>query len=301
MTCVITVTNGDWQYLDEWITYHHILGVDMFLIAYNGHYEKQSLLPKYDFVRYFDFSYNEMPVFDNLNRNDKYFGIKTRFQSDIVGYLLNIAKDIYRTCDYAICIDSDEFVYIENNENINSFLDREFNKEYDFMQLGMINYGDGGLIYNNHRPVLERLDFIENSYNPKFVKHLRFRKQIIYLRHKNFYRAPIYIHSIHYMYKDKRYNVLFDDTKIHIKHFITKTIEEWIEKFDHNQFGERIKRFEGQVLAQFFLLGHNKITDAHLRAAYELFPKYKINYKPELEEIDDFIRNRYIEVNNIHL
>ena len=55
-TAIITVTQGDWQYLEEWIEYHRSIGIDLFLIAYNGPIEEMNRLPKYDYVKYYDYA-----------------------------------------------------------------------------------------------------------------------------------------------------------------------------------------------------------------------------------------------------
>ena len=39
-TCILTVTQGDFDYIEEWIEYHHNIGIDLFLIGYNRHPDK---------------------------------------------------------------------------------------------------------------------------------------------------------------------------------------------------------------------------------------------------------------------
>lgn len=303
MTCIITVTNGDWQYLDEWITYHHGIGVDMFLIGFNGNHDKFNELPQHDYVRYFDFGWSDLSVMNNVDRRERRFGYGNgvRFMPDVFTALLNTAKNVFCTCNYAICIDSDEFITIQNNEDINSFLDREFDKTKDFIHIGWKCYGNNGHIYNDGRPILERFDNPNIAFDPGHRSHLKYRKMVINLKHENFETDDIFMHSIHYLNKTLEYDKLFDIDKIYIKHFITKSLEEWIARFDHYEYGERIIRFKDEVLRQYVVQGRNELTDEGLKTIPEFIKKYKIRYRPEIEEKDDNLRNRYIEVNNIQL
>ena len=55
-SAIITVTQGDFLYIEEWIQYHKKLGIDLMIIGFNGKPENFEKLPKYDFIRYIDFS-----------------------------------------------------------------------------------------------------------------------------------------------------------------------------------------------------------------------------------------------------
>ena len=122
-SAIITITQGDFEYLKEWIEYHYNIGVKIFFIGYNGNYKNFDKLPKYDYVKYFDFSTNTN-IENDLNFDYQKNGWPNFYENVITHiifpYIQTFYKDIIK---YVAVIDTDEFIFpTENFDNITNYL-----------------------------------------------------------------------------------------------------------------------------------------------------------------------------------
>lgn len=315
MTAIATVTQGDWQYIDEWIQHHLDIGVDLILIAYNGNYKDWDRLPKYDKVRYLDFSYNEnMPAsgyHNAANRKGLFSGwcnpgtsiYNMRYQQRVYNILLDIVRYTYPEIKYLTFIDTDEFIIIKRedfNNDINVMLSKIFPEWNSSFLLPMVFYHDNELIYNDGRPCVER--FInEANADTNYVTSCNFgmKKIVINLYHEDVRNNKCRMLSPHHCeLAYEKYTFNYAD--VELAHFYSKTLEEWISKMNPEIDGDYFERFRHILVSEFFHHG-NTLTDEKLRAIPGLLKKYNIDYRPELEDTNEEIRQKYIEANNIQL
>lgn len=307
-SCILTVTQGDFLYIKEWIEFHHSIGVDLLLIGYNGKAEDFNKLPKYDYVKYFDFSFNDNEIHDNLNASkmgcfssfSSLEEIKTNCkipQTNMFNTLLACVKHIYKNIDYTIIIDTDEFINIKNNSNINEFLDENFDKNNLSCMIKMCFYNTENIYYED-KPCQERFTngfFLENGRE----HDLGCFKTIINNKHEQFFDT--FMNSPHTCINGTCEKL--DTNDIELKHFFTKTLEEWISKFNQNVDNDYINRFRGKVLSTFFFDGNrnviNVITEEKMKAIPKLLEKYNVKYNPIMEENDSEIIELYKKYNNL--
>jgi hypothetical protein len=308
-SCIITVTQGDFNYIREWIEYHHNIGIDLILIGYNGKPEEFDKMPKYDYVRYFDFSIGENEVYDDVNAKKRDFFAK--FDSDeeimerkasiynnILNTLLSAIKFVYHSIDYAFIIDSDEFINLHNNfENISDFLEYNADKIEFCAFMQMVNYTNDDIYYED-KPCQDR--FTKKVFHDNRIFDLDSRKTIVNCNSEKFLTS--FVHSPHHI-GGTEMSWVFGHSEIELKHFFTKSLEEWISKFNTNIDRNYLDRFRGNVIRYYFydFRGNllNEITEEKMKAIPQLLKKYNVDYDPSTEEFNNEIRELYKQVNNL--
>lgn len=308
-SCILTITQGDFNYIKEWIEYHHNIGVDLFLIGYNGNSEDFYKLPKYDYVKYIDFSFNTNDVNSVFKVNNfsgyykdhvskyKHFHLHIK----LINVLLEYVKLVYKNIDYTIFIDTDEFISIKDKnspQNINDFLNMYFPNINSSIQIEMEYYTDNNLIYYDNKPCVERFTEICHPLTDRNWREWD-SKIILNNNHGDFY--DLHYTSPHYCTKYINWFTLPAD-KIVLKHFFTKSLEEWISKFNPENDRNYTHRFGGKMLETFFLfdgIETNKMTEEKMKAIPQLLKKYNINYDPSTDETNYTIREFYKKCNNL--
>lgn len=292
MTAIIACTQGDFQYIDEWIQHHHNMGIDLFIIGYNGQKERMNELPQYDYVRYVDFSninvdYSRFAWFETNPRVPQH---RLGLQMQIINVELDMIKYIYRDVDFVLHIDVDEFVNFPKGDhhNIDTFFRETVCGPAKYLIMNF--YKDNGHIYNDGRGLMERF------YNPENAivyesDYRGYRKTVMNMRHhRAFENSFINAH----MTRFSDINDVYDVNDCELSHFWTKSLEEWIERKTMSS-----SRFDHNVLKSFFItdLGveNNKMTDLKFVVFPELCKKYNLNYDVEKEEEDEHIVARYKE------
>lgn len=301
-SCIITVTQGDFDYIKEWIDWHYNLGINLFLIGYNGQTNDMDKLPKYDYVKYIDFSHNNDNITDSLNsyKLDQFFSYEVT-EEEVSNYLMPIQESIlnilhkmvlslYKDIKYTCIIDTDEFIEItDKSYNINDFLDNYFTEYKVAIKLQMKFFNDNDLIYKDNRLCNERFT------NGKFLdnKGIGNYKIILNNEHEDIIKTNIL--SAHTCsFYDAEY--ILNNNDIYLKHFFTKTLEEWISKFNINYDKDYIKRFSGSIFRNFF--DFNKMTEEKIKAIPNLLSKYNVNYNPLFEFDKNFVE-QYKKIHNL--
>lgn len=301
-SCIISVTAGDFEYIDEWIEYHHNLGVDLFLIGYNGPSEKISNYKYRDYVKFVDFSYNESNKnifynktggFSGWHSNNMDIRDMARMQK-IENILFDYARWMYTDYEYAIVIDTDEFIRIKTGEtNINKFLDEKFPVVNSSISIQMQFMKDTGVIYKDGRNVFDKFtdtcdvyDFGQGS-----------KKCIIRLNHIDVKRNKIKLLSPHSC-SLFLYGFDLNHEEIVLNHYWTKSLEEWIEKMKPEIDQDYFNRFRGHIFYDFFFgAAHNELTIEKALAIPELLKKHNIEYDFLKEEPEKFV-NAYNNIIN---
>lgn len=66
-------------------------------------------------------------------------------------------KEYKNDYDWFLFFDIDEFMFINQDDSIKSYLSREMFKNYDVIHINWLNFGDGGQAKSDGRPLLERI------------------------------------------------------------------------------------------------------------------------------------------------
>ena len=305
-TAIITVTQGDWQYLKEWIEYHRNIGVDMFFIGYNGPKELYPRLPQDDYVKYYDYATDDKDPkreYMYLGGNRKAFSgwvgendpeTSMCIMQQIENQLFREILYFYKFIKYVCVIDTDEFldIYTEDKD-ITTFLSKNLPDKNSSITIQMRFYGDNGKIYNDTtKGVIER--FPKPLERTPVIWNAGFGKMIINMWHWDVQNGQIRLLSPHSCSK-KLNNFILDPEKIELRHYWTKSLEEWIMKLSSKIDKDYANRFGNTVFSTFFKW--NMYTLKKLQAIPRLLKKYDIWYNP-LNEDKDFAY-RYAKANNL--
>ena len=209
------------RYAVEWVEYYKQLGIDHIFIADNNH----------DGEEYFEDvlqSYIDENFVSILNYRNQ-LHIQEKFYTEMYNKIGN-------EYDWIMFFDFDEFLTLTEDKTIQDYLSR--NEKYNVICINWKAYTDNDLIYDDGRPCLERFT---KSINNKEDINNTFVKSIIKCNINNviFNNAHIPTSiSNNLIYGNNEFND-FIGTNImynpinhnlaYIKHFYTKTIEEFIK------------------------------------------------------------------------
>jgi len=223
--CICCCAKKEEKYIKEWLDWHLSLGIDHIFIADNNDSEYEYQLEK--ILK----NYIDEKKITLYNYKDKI----NQVQLPSYKQMYNDNKYKY---DWLIFIDVDEFINIpETNNNIKLFLLQEKFKNADSISLGWLNYNDNDLIYYEDKPLQERF----TKYIPINKNNKTKCKTIIRGNLNNVCPSIHFSPGVKNRYDVKGYTI--DETKTidinfdytylnicYIKHFMYKTIEEYIEK-----------------------------------------------------------------------
>jgi hypothetical protein len=157
--------------LDEWIKYNINLGFDKIIIFNNeeskshslnegnGFYEKMNVITdKYkDYVYVINFPYSSL--------NGYHYTTIQRMSLHIS------LTALHNKCNFCAYIDADEFIYMNNSNNIKMFL-KNYNDTLEIGSNILTNKNDNDIIYNN---ILSLCNYIGEN---KYTKLLMYMKKI---------------------------------------------------------------------------------------------------------------------------
>lgn len=223
---IIAIAKNENKYLDEWITYYHNLGFENFFIWDNNEPNDLSIYEvtnKYDYVTVLDARGR-----DKLNLLGKQKGCYQRTYNKI--------KNDY---DWIGIFDIDEFLYIP--KNIDDFLQEECWNDTAIIHFNWRYYGDNDLVFYDDRPVQERFP-IPCPDDVKYALRPRENGWVKSLIRGKLNNMTILVHSaVHPTLKCRHSNGSIcngwaeyinqiDFSNGYIKHYGTKTLEEYIER-----------------------------------------------------------------------
>ena len=236
-SCIITVIKNEHEYLDEWIQYNLNLGINHIFIfedinslshkdicnKYKDNVSLSNVLTLYDYD-------TQQKILINVNN-------LCHIQQS---YFKKSLKYIYENYNYNWCfvIDIDEYITIEDKyKNINEVLN-EYN-EYDAILLTWMNFGANGLI---NKPDYSKKGIIE-TYTKRcnfsgIDKHMWVQriKTVYNMKHfnDNLFRSDhipnMQSHWCRTNYSQNTEDLIYD--KIYLRHYITKSWEEYIWKLN---------------------------------------------------------------------
>ena len=230
-SCILTVIKNEQEYLDEWIKYHLNLGIDHIFIFEDYDSEShQEICNKYDKVTldniFSILSEEDQKLAKEVKELKKYSVQHLYFRNGLI-YLQKLYSDIY---DWCFLIDNDEFLTFKNkNDKLDNILN--LYKDYDAYVISWKWYGANGLI---NKPDYSTKGIVDTYINEAIGKRPNTVKSCYKL--KTFRNEFLYTHhhptdicnwcNTNYVkdYKNAEFS------KIYIRHYITKSWEEFIWK-----------------------------------------------------------------------
>lgn len=228
---IVALAKDEELYIEEWLNYYRSLGATHFFIYDNNDIGNDALISKIG-------SNTDVTIIDvrgreALNAIGMQFGCYHN--------IYNVQKDNF---DYFGYFDIDEFLYL-NDKTIEEFVTQEQFKNVDVIKFNWRYYGDNDLVFYDERPVQERF----NTPCPDDVKYAlkpRENEWCKSLVKSGKIMLKCLVHS--FVMKDGickhcsgRDASMFTDTETidftngYVKHYGTKTIEEYIKKKCLNQ------------------------------------------------------------------
>lgn len=221
--CAAIIVKDETDYLKEWLDYHLGIGFDKIFLAIND----DEGLSKYPYLK----DYKGKLVVYNLAGCEA-------MQKPFYNCIIN--NEDYKWCAF---IDTDEFISFRKDSgftNIKDFLNSA-PAEVEAYKLNWELYGDDGQVYYEDRPVVERftkpLPPIYNTYNFGEQCHTKtiLRKIDTRPRRIKFIANPHVVVGCNYYLTNGEptdaspFNFDTEKSVVYIKHFYTKTIEEWVK------------------------------------------------------------------------
>lgn len=294
----ITVTQGDFQYIKEWVEVNHERGIDFFLICYNGPKEDYGKLPQYDYVRYLDFSFMQgNELYEDCNRLGKDFSElgfhKPQFQQVFMQRLHNLMLETlmcaYTMVKWCIPMDTDEFINIKiEGVTLHDLIGKLMSDDKPAMAIRMQNMSDSNQIYADFDiRITDRLTMKADggTYRPADWYHRwMYKKSVINMKHPDILSRRRMMVSPHNI-TNQDLDDLLPFSAIEIQHYYTKTLEEWIMKFSPKNDNNYSARYSNNMLSTFFK--YNEVTDEKLIAIKGLLEKHNVNYNPLHEDMQD--------------
>lgn len=231
---LMTIAKNENNYIREWLTYHHKIGIDSFFIIDNNDENDNSLVNTIaDLIAPYNITVFDCRGNDALTKIGK--------QKGAYNYVLQTILRARMQVDWLGVIDVDEFVHVKTN-NIKEFLYQDIFKDTDVIHLNWRLYDDNDKIHYENLPVRTRftrqapldvvyndtLPWTENCYVKSFIK-IRFRQTYIDT-HTTYIDNCVCRRSDGSLsdYRLDHETLLVDDN--YIEHYNCKSLEEYIDR-----------------------------------------------------------------------
>lgn len=273
------IVKNENKYIDEWLLYHHNIGFDEIILYDNNDTDGEIIdVSKYGFVTVIDYrgKHKSLPNGTNLT-----------------GTQVEVYNDCYHNhtigYDWVAFFDIDEFLVIEGGMKINQFLSQDKFNDVDAIQLNWEIYGDNGLTHYKDEPVIERFT-VPSKIQTDLVK------TIVRTNNPNFISLNIHYADIkdgRFVYPNGnptkptyRQKINLECAKL--KHFYTKTLEEWIERKCNttDPDGKDYMNKPSMRLSEFF--AYNEKTPEKIDLILRNFDVKKDKIRPDVIKLKDF-------------
>jgi hypothetical protein len=273
--CICSIGKNENLYIKEFIDYYLLSGVKKIIIYDNNDINGENFK---DIIQ------------DNYSKRVEIIDVRgmTSIQIPIYNYCY---KNNYNRFDWIGFFDFDEYLYIKKNSNINSFLS---NKRFEKCELVFFNW----MIYNDNN----LMKYDNRALSKRFKKPKSFHSQ-----GKSFVRGGnnkllipsthipgINVHSFCNSKGEKIYPKNFFNNKIensplaYIKHYYTKTVEEFCNKINkgHAHFHKKHPYFIQSIKSRIdFFFRLNKITEEKIEILEKCTKLNLKNYKNKLKSL----------------
>lgn len=271
-TCVITCGRLENRYAIEWVEYYKQLGFDHIFIADNNRNNEEHFE---DVLQ----TYIDNNFITIYNYRDQDYG-------QLHSYI-NIYYDISNDYDWALFCDFDEFLVLQKDCNIQDYLSRECFKDKNQILINWQIYTDNDLVEDDGRGCLERFTtpmeinkYIEYTWMPENAQV----KPLLRTNIKNIvYTSPHFLTDEDHLLEKTTCNNCgnlckeviawqWDDDSTqeinyelsYLKHFTTKTIDEWINNKAIRGTGDRNKEWFDLTYPLVRFFKYNNITEEKL-------------------------------------
>ena len=216
--CICSISKKENLYIREFVEYYFLLGIKKIIIYDNNDIDGEKLEEVIS-----DFIINKFVEIIDVR------GL-TSIQIPIYNYCYQRNKDIF---DWIGFVDIDEYVYIKNNNNINSFIYKKTFSKCELIFLNWLIYNDNDIIKYKNKPLAERFKKAKTFFNQG--------KSFVRGGFKNLLMPSTHIPGININYycnsngkriypKDFFSNQIENMPQAYIKHYYTKTVEEFCKK-----------------------------------------------------------------------
>ena len=254
--CICSIAKNENLYIKEFINYYYLLGVDKIIIYDNNDIEGET----FDNILKYYINNHFIEIIDVR-------GISS-IQIPIYNYCYKKNKDIY---DWIGFIDIDEYLYIKNEKSIKNYFFSNRFKKCQTIYFNWIIYSDNDKIKYENKPLNKRFtiqkstsiegkSFVRGGFNNLIMPTTMIPGiNIYYFCNSN--GGNIYPRNF--------YNNKFEkNPKAYIKHYYTKTVEEFCYKLckgnaHFNKFHHNYNNIIKGRINLFFLL--NKITKEKIK------------------------------------
>lgn len=243
-SCILTVIKNEHEYLDEWIKYHIDLGIDhIFIFEDIDSDSHKSICDKYgekvslnSVLRALDKKERERA---KEIKELKIYNVQNFYFKKLIRFIKNFYTYKY---DWCFLIDNDEFITLENeNDKINDVLN--LYKDYDAFIMSWKCYGANGYV---NKPDYSKKGVVETY--TKEVKPLTQDYVKSCYKIRTFDEDFLVVH--HYPtdvcnwcntdFVKNRFILTYN--KIYLRHYITKSWEEYIWKLTKRRFMWGLRR-----------------------------------------------------------
>lgn len=264
------------RYINEFVNHYLSIGVDKIFI-YDNNYDGEEY---FEDVLNENIRNNEVEIIDY--RNQQYCQLKAY-------------QDCYdkhnQEYDWILFIDCDEYLHMEGVDNIKDFLKQEKFNSFDMIHVNWMVYGDNNLVRYEDKPLKERftepvlpLDWIRNE-NVKVSENTLIKS--IIRGGLNGINWSLTSHTPNSLIKccspsgvkiipNSHYSSI-DFKYAYLKHYNTKTIEEWLDIKTQRGFPDGNKDYfkKINVVKDFFKV--NKITEEKIEYLKNIGLDYLLN------------------------
>ena len=266
--CIIAIQRNE-PYLQYWIDYHLNQGISHIFLIDNNDSNNSIYLPK---------KYKDTVTIFPANNCDHIFVrcCQYKLYNLTLDYIKGI-NNINKIYTHVLVIDIDEYFWYSKG-NIIDFINNEMTAPQ--IAIPWLCYSDNGYIYKKDLPYDNPIDNYSQIANTKWIK--------------NEYKSFAVINDntkldVHFHNND-HHNIINNTNDVHIKHYRTQCLEEYIDKICLRNTNDSSWWFEhGKKTIQVYF-NYNDITNEKLDAFKYFYNKYNLTMS---EEDKQFIESNY--------
>lgn len=266
--CLVCIGRLENKYIREYIEHYNNLGVDK-IFLYDNNYDGEE---RFEDVIDDYISEGLVDVIDYRN--------KSYCQLEAYEECYNLHRNEYDWFIFADC--GDEYLYLEGFDKISDFLRQSKFDQYDVIHVNRMMYGDNGLVEYDDRKLVERFPEPIMPFNAYFrsIKPENDNvSSIVRGGLANCYwrttpHTPTNVLRCCDAAGNKRKSISvyqdYDFTCAHFKHYITKTIQEWLEIKVKRGYPDKNKDYFQQNDALELFFKCNEKTDEKMEMAHRI-------------------------------
>ena len=269
--CIVAILKWEEPFLDEWIAYHRMIGIDHFYL-----YDDDPLFPLAEFVK----PYSEYVTVINWNGMDLQIDGQTTTQ--IKAYV-HAVQHFACSYDWVIFMDGDEFIVLRKHQSVPDFL-AEFDENCSAVSLHWHVFGHNG--FYEDPPGLVTASLTRRMFTPSIQIKTFSRPATIKSVDSPHYcrlRSGSWLDVNHQPFKYVYPNPGLTDTA-HINHYQCRSFVNWMDRAKRGDVSTKddfVKPEHRWRLTEDSCLRHFVTTVAKDRNEY--VDEYMLQYKEAIE------------------